>query len=490
MTYYIIPLQNPSSALSHLRLPTRNRHTQSPLCLVCHRAGCRLKSHQAYVARNRIQGFRKHDISRLCSTSFASSYSFNPLRVAIDRICDQLDIDSDIRDLGSYGDLASSMQKLISYDIGRNTPFTDPSGCTLGEVAAEWLVASAVDEIACASVLNLWLMIEFTNTKRLDLERSSSKVTTMFLRLLQKSIEDDRTVNVGTIFAASNHLATCLIFFEQTREQQEVLMDGLEALVRARGGFERLTENSHPGLLQSLLWSDVLFASGTGCRPRFRVLAPLDMPHSLIRERNETSTLPSCYRRCCGPDLLDTAKHLRFFLLFRHQSEVRVLSKAEYQYMVALERYIHVQLLDQSARYHETGTIAECLILAMGLMRMSVLCIWEQHVMVRRMYTQRLGQALHKVNDNVWFEAGAANALLWVCWVLLAQTEATISQNAVLRSMISALKKLLGENPERWPEDWEDGFAEKFQPLLWHADYDAYVPSIAKLVDGEIKAQA
>lgn len=194
------------------------------------------------------------------------------------------------------------------------------------------------------------------------------------------------------------------------------------------------------------------------------------MPHSLIPERTAASHLPPLSQKCCGPDLLDTAKCLRLFLLFTHGLEIRELLKAEYQYIVASERYVHVQLLDQSARYHETDTMAECIVLAMGLVRMSVLCVWEQHVMARRMQTQRLERALRRVNDKTWFESDTAHALVWVCWVILAQSEISYSKNAVLRSMIVGLKHVLGDDPNKWPEGWETGFAGDFQPLLWYAD--------------------
>lgn len=174
----------------------------------------------------------------MLSTSFTSSYVFNPLTVAIDYICGQLQLDFDPRELGAHRSLAFSPNKLISYDIGRNTPFTDPADYVTGEVAAEWLVASTVDELACTSTLNLWLIIEWTNTKKAALKHFSSKLATLFLELLRKRVESKDSVATGTIFTASNHLATCIIFFKQTIAQCEVMMNSLEALVHTRGGFE------------------------------------------------------------------------------------------------------------------------------------------------------------------------------------------------------------------------------------------------------------
>lgn len=488
MAPYNLPRQMSSTDLSFLPDPQHQRpigpQNQHILCALCRRFDCHLVSHKSYLSRGHRQGFRQHDISRLIRTSFASSYSFNPLSVAIDHVCDKLDVGFDLRDLGTGGSLAASLNKFISYDISGNVPFTDPTGPQLGEVAAEWLVASAVDEIACVSTLNLWLHIEWTNTQSPRLERFSSQLTTLFLELLRKKIQGQDAVTDGTIFAASNHLSTYLMYFKQTNTQREVIMNGLEALVNARGGFDRLADAGHPGLFQGLLWSDILFSCFTGSRPRFHIAAPPLMPPSLIPERNATSSsLPAVYRNCCGPDLLDTAKYLRFFLLFRHQAEVRQLSKSEYRYMVSLERYIHIQLLEQSARYHETGSIAECMILAMGLMRMTVLCIWEQHVMIRRSYTERLERALHRVSDKSWSDVNATPALVWVCWVLLAQKEARYSsQNAILRSMAYGLREILGWNLDAWPDGWERGFGTTFQPLLWHADYEAHIPSVVSRI--------
>lgn len=416
------------------------------------------------------------------STPFASSYSFNPLLVGIDYVCDQAQFGLDKNDLDDHADLSSALVKFISHDIGRNTPFADPAGNVIGEVAAEWLVATCVDELACTSTLNFWLLVEWTNTKNSSLERFSSRLTTAFLELLRKRVEIKESISTGTIFAASNHLTTCLIFFEQTDTQREVMMNGLEALVNARGGFERLTDSEQPGLFQSLLWSDAIYSCFISSRPRFRIRAPPPMPHSLIPERTTTSATPSVYQKCCGPDLLDTGKYLRLFLLFRHGSETRQLSKAEYHYLVSLERFVHVQLLDQCARYHETDTLSECIVLSMGLVRMTVLCVWEQHVVARRLYTKRLDRALRSVGLHAWLIEDAALALVWVCWTILAQTEKCYDQDVIVDLLISGLSKTLGDDPNLWPEGWEAGFAEDYQPLLWHTDQKAFVPVITDLI--------
>lgn len=168
------------------------------------------------------------------STSFAYSYSFNPLSVAVDYVCGQLQGEIDPRDIGGQGSLPSALNKLISYDIGRNVPFTDPAGNALAEVAADWLAATSVDELACTSTLNLWLKIQATNTKKQSLERHSANITALFLDMLRKRMESSEPVSNGTVFAASNHLAICLIFFDQSSAQRVAMMDSLEALVNAR----------------------------------------------------------------------------------------------------------------------------------------------------------------------------------------------------------------------------------------------------------------
>ena len=212
------------------------------------------------------------------------------------------------------------------------------------------------------------------------------------------------------------------------------------------------------------------------------------MPHSLIPERVDTSEIPIVYQNCCGPDLLDTARYLRLFLLFRHDGEVRELSKAEYQYLVALDRYVHAQLLDQAGRYHEEGTMSECIALAITTNRMNILCTWEQLGQIRRMITQRFESALKACGLDPWLKADAAYALIWVCWVALTQTQTFEVQSFVLDSLVSALKIALRTDPKFWPEDWGAGFAGSFQPLLWHADYDAWIPKVIDLVHEHIKS--
>lgn len=210
------------------------QHGQGAPCAVCGKFDCRLKTHRDFIERVRSQGFRKHDLSRLMSSSFASSYSFNPLAVAVDYVCSQLHLDIEPSDLGDHSSLPAALTKFIRHDIGLNTPFTDPAGNRFGEVASEWLVATSVDEIACISTLNLWLMIEWTNTKKPALERYCSKLTSVFLEQLRKKVEGKEGATVGMIFAASNHLTTCLIFYEQNHAQWEVMLNGLEALINTR----------------------------------------------------------------------------------------------------------------------------------------------------------------------------------------------------------------------------------------------------------------
>lgn len=207
---------------------------QRTYCIICGRPDCRLRTHARYTERSRqAQGFRNNDLMSLLSSSFASSYSFNPLSVAIRYVCGELQIDNDAQELSTTASLPAAMNKLIAYDIARNTPFTDPSPNALPEVAGEWLVAASVDELACVSTLHLWLLIEWTNSKKPSLEKYAARLNALFLEMLRKRLEEG-TVTTGTIFAASNHLATCLVFFEQSNTQREVMMNGLEALVNAQ----------------------------------------------------------------------------------------------------------------------------------------------------------------------------------------------------------------------------------------------------------------
>jgi len=416
------------------------------------------------------------------NTPFALSYAFNPLSVAINCLSDQLQLDLDTVSIGNHSSLPAALMKLISYDISRNTPFMDPSGSSMGDVAAEWLMATTVDELACTSTLNLWLTIEWTNTKNPTLGKYSSKLTTSFLQMLRTTVENKQKVTDGTIFAASNHLATYCIFYEMSIDQRNIMMNGLEALVNARGGVDRIADSS-PGLLQSLLWTDVMNAWLTGTRPRFLLRSPPPMPYSLIPERTNTSVIPAVYENCCGPDLLDTAKYLRMFLLFRHGSETRALTKAEYQYMVSLERFIHVQLLSQQAHHNDTGSTSECIVLAMGLVRMRILCIWEQHFRVRRAHIHRLVEAMRKLTFEAWRDIDALPALVWLCWVLLAQSEPPPKDlDFVIVLLKSALKGVLGEDMEDWSPGWPSYFSDELEPLLWHADYDAFIPIVADLL--------
>lgn len=451
-------------------------------CILCGNPQCILRTHRTYLTQLRGRGFRGHEISRILSTPFASSYAYNPLSVAINHVHDKIHLDIDTYGLGGDCNLPAALNKLISYDVERNTPFTDPASNGMGEIAVEWLAASSMDEIACASTLNLWLNIEFASNKKPGFEQCTSKLTTFFLEELRERVESGKAITAGTIFAASNHLATCLVFHDLAASEMEIMMNGLEAMVNSQQGLESLLSSKNYGLFQSILWNDVLYCALTGAGPRFRVKAPPPMPRSLVIDWNASTSIPSIYKNFCSPETLHIARNLQMFLHFRHGTEMRRLKKLEYQYLISLERFVNVQLFDQAARYHDTGTVNECIILTISLMRMSVLCVWEPLVGCRTKYVQRLEKALRRITYREWTEAEATPALIWACFVILTQSQVKFDSEFILTLLTFGLKSKLGWDMRSWPYKWEDDFVSEFQPLLWHSDYDALLPVVARRV--------
>lgn len=496
-----------------LRLPPPLQHLTHSICRLCGRQ-CNLPTHKAYLERTRHQGHHKQDVSKLLSTNFSASYTFNPLTVAIQYVCSKLDLGFDPNDLAPNSTLPATLHRFIACDINANVPFVDPAGNRLGEVASDYLVATVIDELACVTNLYLWLMIEWTNTKRRGLERFHARLGSSLHTSLRESLDNHVTASLGTIFAIANHFATCLIFFDQSDAQREIMISALAALVEARGGFECLADSSLPGLTQILLWDQVMYCYMTGARPRFKTWPPGPIPPSLIPDFVSGSNIPAVYYKCCAPDLLETAKYLRLFLRYRHGTEARALSKHEFQYLVALERNVHNQLLDQTARHHKTDTMDECIALCMAVVRMNVLCIWGQHVRMRSALSGRLLRALKAVGYAPWLDSGVAEALIWVCWVYLAQAQSTTTDSPVLggagerieriwqkrntrfmddvekatvvEMLVQGLKAILGHHVSRWSHDWPALFEHQLAPLLWHSDYVGWTPHVVEVVDKSI----
>lgn len=471
-----------STSLATYTAETLPGHRVRVPCVLCGNPRCGLRTHRAYITQLRQQGFRAHDISRLLSSPFTSSYAYNPLSVAIDHVQKKLHLDIDAYGLGDNRSLPAALNKLISYDVECNTPFTDPAGNAIGEVAAEWLAASSTDEIACASTLNLWLRLECANTNNPGLEQCSSKLTSFFLEELRERVEGGKDITAGTIFAASNHFNTCLIFHDLQESELEIMMNGLEAMVNSQQGLGNLLASNRYGLFQNILWNDVLYCAMSGARPRFRVKSPPAMPYSLAVDWSVSISLPSIYENFCSTEILDVARNLQMFLHFRYGSEMRPLKKIEYQYLVSLERFVNVKVFDQAARYHDTGTINECVILTISLIRMSVLCIWEPLIVCRKRYVERLEKVLRRVTYREWTESGAIPALIWSCYVILAQSQIKCDTELIMTLLTFGLKSKMGWDMRTWPENWEDELANEMQPLLWHSDYDAHLSVVADLV--------
>lgn len=220
----------------------------------------------------------------------------------------------------------------------------------------------------------------------------------------------------------------------------------------------------------------------TGAPPRFALRSPPVMPLSLVPERAATSTLPLVYRSCCSPELLDTARHLKLFLLFRHGTESRAISKEEYHFLVSLERYIHKQLLDQSGRYHDTASINEVIALSLSATRMCVLCIWEQHRQLRCMIRSRLIRALSRTNFTQWAEANAMEPLIWCSWVLSTISNGDSEARRIAGDFLRSALAQMNVELLKTRDEWETFFSDTAQPLLWHDDWKAYIEKIVRLI--------
>ena len=206
------------------------------------------------------------------------------------------------------------------------------------------------------------------------------------------------------------------------------------------------------------------------------------MPLSLIPEKVVTGSIPLMYQNCCSPEILDTARYLKFFLLFRHGAAVRDLNKDEYQYLVLLERFVHKQLLDQAGRYHESHTINEVLVLALSATRMTVLCIWEQHRQLRRMLSIRLVKALSVVSFQTWKDQHAVKALIWACWVFFTTSDFPGGQDVALHLLTEAIKMTTKLTDLRTAAEWLQFFSYEIEPLLWHKDWEAHISRISDAV--------
>lgn len=471
-------------------------------CRVCGHPACPLQSHKRFSAgRNRdvkcssLQGFRERPIASLFNTSFGSSYACNPLYIALSLVYSHLDLRLADSVLGNRGGVAGALYKFIAYDISDDFPFADPEvkPRAIGEVAADWLTVASTNEVACVAAFQYWLMIEWTLARDPHLLAYNNEVTPLLINLLRDKVENERPISIGTIFAASVHVCICLRWNMCTDSQAHAMMAGIEAMVNTLGGFAALASTSdQPGLLQMLLWIDSMYGMTYAARPRYLLPQLPPIPMSLRSRFHLACQIPDLYRRCCDPDLLDTASKLKFSLAFRSDKPERRLTSGEFRSLIALDRVTLVQMLDQGARHHDTGTINECIAIALKLFHLSVVIVATQDSWHRARPSKRLELVLRKLQLGCWVRAGAIEALIWICCIMLGPTGVLIDREFFIDLLTRALFECFGRSGsnmvayssarpkvEDWPERWEERVETLLEPLIWHNDCDKRMKEIA-----------
>ena len=98
------------------------------------------------------------------------------------------------------------------------------------------------------------------------------------------------------------------------------------------------------------------------------------------------------------------------------------------------------------------------------------------------MIRSRLARGLSRIALSQWIEENAIKPLIWCCWVLLTISKGTDAEKGAGELLISALMRL-DVTLEKSHDEWKVFFSITAQPLLWHSDWIAHIPSIISTIE-------
>lgn len=460
-------------------------YTQKTPCPVCGSWVCGLQTHRAFVQQHRATPASTSrrapesppHVAPLMNSSFALSYAFNPLHPAryTELGASSLGFSDDVPILNDSGqEMHAALHTYLTRDVSQNVAFDDPTASPFDESTSQWLMMASADSLTITSMLSLWSLIEHGWNPHREIATFSLKVQSQFTVLLREYLQNDsKPSSPNSILFAAAHQLMCVNYFsKEDHDQREKLMDGLEELVKSYGGFRALLSLVPDGVVTNLLWADSQVSFLNAAAPRFRHVNVPSRPSSL--RSVDLGTINEAYWRCTSPEILSNVKPMRLLLMFRKGSSCRPSSREEFRYLVALFRYIDIQLSILQARYAGLATASECIVLGMGLVRVGGVTRWKHHYRLAKGLLDRLERVL-EMGLQPWIEYDSLCCLIWVCVIALLSVADDRRRQVLQRILLQCLERQMGDGVPITAESLHAHFLQTFTPLLWHSEMDAMI---------------
>ncbi|OAP63601.1 hypothetical protein AYL99_02828 [Fonsecaea erecta] len=541
--------------IRHIIIPLEQTSTNDPAttttatCGVCRRPQCQLHSHRAYLAHrsrrgassatttttttnqtidrlNRLKESRQHR-PKLLETSYARSYAYTRTPPTLG--AGRLDGFHDLPVTGGHRvDLHQSVYNLLHSKIGAATAFPLPTGLAVNDIGGSMIIPVLTDRSLCLSVIAAWKAVQFLMGHipafahlAYETQALQSLRQTLLLDHHHHDGSDTPAVTDEAILAAALLWATAAMFAQPDALHRHAA--GVRALVAARGGLSaigggggRVGSIGQAGSIrQMILWADFLTAQFLGEDVIFRDTddPPPPLPASLAKVARSI-TVPVAFDTL-SPETLRAVRDMKL-LLVSHDSATRTgrVSIAEYKALMALLNKSTIDRLGLAYRLRGSHSLDETVVLAMNLLRLTVLFHAGPLVAIVVAATARLRKALAHTTmlDAPFLHGGGSHGntgdtkrnphsgnridvYTWACFVGLTtpfDSEDRTHFVAMLRAALALRyrNKDKGRDKGRdtgWPDDWQQDTLEMLRSFLWSdAVLTPLYPTACRMVDGHL----
>jgi hypothetical protein len=345
------------------------------------------------------------------------------------------------------------------------------------------------DQSLCLSVIAAWKAVQFLmgHTSEVPhLRYESQALQSLRERILEHG---DAALTDEAILASALLWASATMFAQPEALKRHGV--GVRALITARGGFKTMTKKGAVGqvgsIKQLVLWADFLTAQFRSEKVLFDDIEPdIILPPSLAKLSQTIALAPQL--DTLAPEILKQVRNMKL-LLMSHDSATRTgrLSIAEYKALMSLLNRSTIDRINLEHDVKNSGSIEECVVLAMNIMRLTVLFHAGPLYTIVVSVISRLRSALKRATFDQFLAVtpDGIDFYLWVCFVGLVN-DFPSHNRAVYAELISNTLNVKYLE-QTWPDDWQQQILDILRTFLWsEAVLTKFYPDACQMVEAQI----
>ncbi|KAK5022078.1 hypothetical protein LTS07_010327 [Exophiala sideris] len=348
---------------------------------------------------------------------------------------------------------------ILNFKVGSATAFPLPAGLAVNDIGGSMIIPVMTNTTLCFSVFAAWKAVQCLTGQSTNLPYLSYEAQALQSLRKQLLVQGFEAITDAAITAAALLWATATMFPQPDALRRHAA--GVRSLVNARCGLDKL--GCGGAIQQSILWADFLTAQFLGEDVLFKEADnALDCLPTSLADIHDSFIIPSTFE-CLLPQTIKAAKDLRLLLTCHDRArKTGRLSVAEYKALMNLLNRSTIQRISLEHQFKNSNSIDECAILAMNLMRLTVLFTATSLPTIVIKVIGRLRDALIRcgLDRSMHF----LDTYIWACFVGMVHEINTPMRDGLAQLVGRALKI---KYESLVPSDWQAQTLSTFRSFLW-----------------------